>query len=314
MKRKIIMNAILFCFLFLFSSCGNTATGETVVPSVEPTSQASSAPAEPQETSEILEEYQNIGTWDDGYLFAIGYLGYYTEEAATEAANTYAQEHQLGEPDILVCDGMEGYVVVPKYPGTTITVKKYLNYEEKEMDLVAESEKTVILFCNPSDLYSNVEITVKYKDNTIVFSPYLNLQDGSLTLPQEAKNISVSQQDTTDEEIRKEMVGTWHTLDENGYYTMIIDTDMSVVIEHWMSSSEQEEPTLISQSKGKWEVLEDVAVLTYTQNGQTAQGEYIIQIKKTDKIKLLLTWTNGEPLFSFSETGDEIVFTQQTSD
>lgn len=305
MNRKQLIGAVLFCSLFALSACGDPAPGETFFPSMSPTSA----------TQSVMEEYQSVGAWDDGYLFAVGYLGYYTEESAPAAANTYAEENRLGTPDVLLCDGMEGYVVIPKYSGTKITVNKYLDEEKTKKDLVAESDKTVILFCNPSDLDSNVEVTVQHGNDSVVFSPYLNLQDGTLTLPQGAKDITVSHQGITGEAVQEKMTGDWRALAETengtGYYDMAIAADKTVVIERWMTDPESGEPRRISGCTGKWDISEDAAVLTCSADGKTSESEYVVQVEQGDQLMLLLTWVDGERNFSLAEIGDQIVFTQQ---
>lgn len=305
MNRKKLIGAVLFCSLFGLSACGNLTPGEAPLPSASPTSASQS----------MMEEYQNVGAWDDGYLFAVGYLGYYTEESALAAANTYAEENGLETPDVLLCDGMEGYVVIPKYPDTKITVNKYLDEEKKEKDLVAESEKAVILFCNPSDLYSNVEVTVQHGSDAVAFSPYLNLQDGTLALPKEARDITVSHQGITGEAVKEKMTGDWRALAQTengtGYYDMTIAGDKTVVIENWMSDSESGEPKLISRCTGQWDISEDAAVLTCSVDGKTFESEYTVQVEQGDQLMLLLTWVGGERNFSLAEIGDQIVFTQQ---
>lgn len=149
-----------------------------------------------QEASSILKaDYEDLGgSIDDSYLFALGFVGAYADmsekvmiENAAEFADSYLEE----EYSLVFMEGGELYVIIPKYEGTTITVRSVdTKGAENVVGKVADTtNNTLFVMCNPSDLRSNVEITVTYRDMESIFSPSISLKDGTLNLPDYAMKI-----------------------------------------------------------------------------------------------------------------------------
>lgn len=88
--------------------------------------------------------------------------------------------------DLPLCDlsGWEYYLIAPRYEGDTVTVQP-LVMEEESAALRAEGEPIIydapfVLCCNPSDIFSNVSVTLRHGEESITFSPHVSLRDGSV--------------------------------------------------------------------------------------------------------------------------------------
>lgn len=88
--------------------------------------------------------------------------------------------------DLPLCDlnGWEYYLIIPRYEGDTVMVQP-LVMEEESATLRAEGEAIFydapfVLCCNPSDIFPNVSVTLKHGEESVTFSPYISLRDGSI--------------------------------------------------------------------------------------------------------------------------------------
>lgn len=127
--------------------------------------------------------YEGIGTLDDNYEFATSYIDAITSK---EQISNYAKAHNLTEYEVADLSGMECYLIIPKYETTTIKVELFTDFEHTNIETILDSDKPVFVLCNPSDICSNVQITVSYDDMSFAFSPYLSLKDGTAILPEYA--------------------------------------------------------------------------------------------------------------------------------
>ena len=72
----------------------------------------------------------------------------------------------------------ETYLLLPKYPGTIISVYE-LDEEEQPAAEMISTENPVLLQCNRSDVMPSTQVTITYQDRAITFRPHISLQDGS---------------------------------------------------------------------------------------------------------------------------------------
>ncbi|MDO5041698.1 MAG: hypothetical protein Q4D95_06370 [Peptoniphilus sp.] len=134
------------------------------------------------------------------------YLGdAYDEDVAlvgvTNLIGIYRDLNTTGSPDLLLPSnylGMSGggselYWIVPKYRNALIRVYgQYLDEEgEMQIDPVALEYTVgdVLVFCNSSDLYSNVVIEIEQNGEIFRFSPGLSLKDGSNMVEPEGEDL-----------------------------------------------------------------------------------------------------------------------------
>ena len=72
----------------------------------------------------------------------------------------------------------EAYLLLPKYPGTVISVSR-LDEEEQLAGELLSTEHPVLLQCNRSDVMPSTEVTITYQERTVTFRPHISLEDGS---------------------------------------------------------------------------------------------------------------------------------------
>ncbi len=96
--------------------------------------------------------------------------------------------------DSIDCEGDEAYLIVPK-GNQKIIIESYDDQNpNKKSDKVYKTEtdfhnEPFILLCNPSELHSNIKITVNDKYS---FSPSISLKDGEFDRPENTEGIDYS--------------------------------------------------------------------------------------------------------------------------
>lgn len=139
--------------------------------------------------------------WDDGVVAAIACLGYLNSNSLgvefenwSSVYDAYADTYSIfadvpiSEVKTLVLSGDEVYCLIPRYENTRIIVETLeLNLENDNDNLMEvidvvfdDSAKSLVINCNVSDLFSNVQITIITDDKEISFSPSISLKDGSV--------------------------------------------------------------------------------------------------------------------------------------
>lgn len=91
---------------------------------------------------------------------------------------------------VLDFGGTEYYLIVPRYVGDTVTVAQ-LALDEQSGEIVkaggdSQYEGAFILCCNPSDIFPNAAVTLRHGEETVTFSPYISLMDGSAVTDERA--------------------------------------------------------------------------------------------------------------------------------
>jgi len=151
MKRIVTLAAALLCMVSLMS-CGRTETEE---------------------------RYGNI-PFEEGQLYAVAYLGY---EEMTDAA--YYQETYLNgeKPPIHYISDGEYYLIIPRYEGMTVELSwnNILSADGKLFYKETDCRPFVVQ-CNISDIFPDVTVRITYESESVEFSPYISLKDGSVVV------------------------------------------------------------------------------------------------------------------------------------
>ena len=128
---------------------------------------------------------------DEASLGAVSFLGYCRE--MRDFNNIAGLEKK-----VIKTAFNEAYLIVPKYIGTEIIVRKlsYVGpkndkFKVKEGEVLGSSKDVpVMLYCNDSSIVPNTIVYIKYNDETIKFIPNMKLSKGELKLPKELEDFS----------------------------------------------------------------------------------------------------------------------------
>ena len=151
MKRGIALILALLCAVALVA-CGNESGGKM---------------------------YEKI-PFEEGQLYAVAYLGY---EEMTDGAY-FVDTYLKGEkPPVHYVSGGEYYLIIPRYEGmklelsrnSILSIGETLFYEETDF-------RPFIVQCNISDIFPDVNIRITYNSESVDFSPYISLKDGSVVV------------------------------------------------------------------------------------------------------------------------------------
>lgn len=114
----------------------------------------------------------------DGQYYAVAYLGYQKIEDLDFYVEQYLDSNEL--PAHYLSAG-DYYLVIPRYPGMAMSL--YQN-DMETMDSVLVYEdpdcRPFILQCNVSDIFADATIRLTYGEETVEFSPFISLMDGSV--------------------------------------------------------------------------------------------------------------------------------------
>lgn len=168
MKQRTILSTLLFCALLL-AGCGTAAQ----TPDATPTP-AQEAAATPTPTPDPLSTLP----YTDGQLYAAAYLGYQAPTDLDFFQQTYFGGREL--PVHHISDG-DFYLIIPRDPNATVrlykndmvTDSKTLFYEQTNGD-------AFVIGCNVSDIFPDVTVSITSGGETVDFSPYISLKDGSV--------------------------------------------------------------------------------------------------------------------------------------
>lgn len=163
-----------------------TSTATTVTTSLQPTSAATSSEGKSEEVY-IDTASENLG--------ALVFMGASLTEKEIEQRKQQildeyltdvneSKENKNEEFTINDCGGEELFCIVSHYVDSSITVERAELSDDGELEAketLVTSDKPIIIQCNESDLYSNVIITIKHKEDSVTFSPFISLMDGSVT-------------------------------------------------------------------------------------------------------------------------------------
>lgn len=171
------MKKILPVILCLALLAGCAATGTPSEPATP------DAPETPVVTDTETAAYQSLGLSQEDALGAVAFLGGFGEDS--DAALQKEAFSGIGAVQSFDLSGEETYLIVPRYEGETITITE-MKMDETTAEITATenvntvTDTAVTVRCNPSDLYSNVQITLDYNGDMVTFSPFISLMDGSV--------------------------------------------------------------------------------------------------------------------------------------
>lgn len=165
--KKLIYVALSCCFILALAACT-------------------------EEETVIADRDLGALAWEEDALCAVAYLGYEYGEFHVEAPETYLSDGD----NFPVCEagGMEVYLIIPRNEAVEGKVYgQHIGEEDvKQGELLYEIEdgEAFVLYCNESDIFSNVLIEMTLGEETISFSPFISLKDGSLILEDGVQNIT----------------------------------------------------------------------------------------------------------------------------
>ena len=165
MKQKRYLFAVLAVLCLALTACTQAAPSEE-------------EPALP---------YENI-TFQEGQLYAAAYLGWEEMQGLSDYQTAYLKGESV--PVHYISPG-EFYLIVPRYPD--MAVKLYRNdINSTEPTILFEAEDSVpfVVQCNISDIFSDLTVELSYGGETVSFSPYISLKDGSVEVGERGLELS----------------------------------------------------------------------------------------------------------------------------
>ena len=178
MKQRTILSTLVLCALLL-AGCGTAAQTPDATPTPAP-----EAAATPTPTSDPLSTLP----YTDGQLYAAAYLGYQAPTDLDFFQQTYFGGREL--PVHHISDG-DFYLIIPRDPNATVrlykndmvTDSKTLFYEQTNGD-------AFVIGCNVSDIFPDVTVEITSGGETVDFSPFISLKDGSVQVGARGLNIT----------------------------------------------------------------------------------------------------------------------------
>lgn len=151
MKRAFFYFPLLLC-LFLLGGCGG----------VEEVSKRDNIP------------------FQEGQLYAAAYLGYQQIDDLDYYLERYLDD---GELPVHYLSGGDFYLVIPRYDGMALALSRS-DIETLQSTLIYEDPdcRPFLLQCNASDIFADAVIRLTYQDESVEFSPFLSLKDGSVEI------------------------------------------------------------------------------------------------------------------------------------
>lgn len=135
--------------------------------------------------------------WGEDDLFAIVYVGYRTITDWDADCAQYQEDFELGNIFYQYeMGGDECFLIIPRYQESELALypRSINDVGEAVQDNPLYSQRNgnpFLLFCNPSDIFSNVAITISSVSETATFSPQLSLRDGYLSPVERGQDITL---------------------------------------------------------------------------------------------------------------------------
>ena len=83
------------------------------------------------------------------------------------------------------------YLVIPRYSGMELSLyKNDLETSERTLFYHDPDCEPFIIQCNVSDIFSDATIQLTYQGDTVEFSPFISLKDGSLEIGEHGLNLT----------------------------------------------------------------------------------------------------------------------------
>ena len=158
MKKTPFVCAVFLVSALLFTGCAPSADGSE------------------ESTASKLDSIP----FEDGQLYAVAYLGYQEIFGLDFYAERYLDSGQL--PIHYLSSG-DYYLIIPRYAGMSLSLFQN-DIETWEMVLRFENPDCgpFILQCNASDIFADAVIRLTYEGESVEFSPFVSLKDGTLDI------------------------------------------------------------------------------------------------------------------------------------
>ena len=174
-----------------------TEPGEPTVPATEPEKPASDPEADVQEPEEPqpagsgggeddfrpepspAPEIPEVIPFSGDQLYAVAYLGY----LEPTDLSYFTEQYLDGAPPAFYFSTGEYYLVIPRYDGMALSLWRN-SMETMDSVLVYEdpAARPFVVQCNVSDIFPDVTVRLTREGETVEFSPYVSLKDGSIVV------------------------------------------------------------------------------------------------------------------------------------
>lgn len=169
--------------LVIIDVYGDKVAEPTQVPSMEPSVTPTNTPI----PIEVQSKRDNI-PFEDNQLYAVAYLGYITIEDMDYYLENYLDEEEI--PNYYF-SGDEYYLIIPRHEDMEVRLyRNDLATMGKTLEQECESGKPFIVQCNVSDIFPDVTVELTHNGETVEFSPYISLKDGSVQVGEYGVNIT----------------------------------------------------------------------------------------------------------------------------
>ena len=176
-------------------------------PTVKPTQVPIPSPMNTPTPTEVHSKRNNI-PFENNQLYAVAYLGYITIEAMDYYVENYLDEEEIPQ---YYFSGDEYYLIIPRYEDMEVRLyRNDLATMGKTLEQECEAGKPFIIQCNVSDIFPDVTVELTYQGETVEFSPYISLKDGSVQVGDRGFNI-------TKQNVSEEMEPQVPTQSEDGW-------------------------------------------------------------------------------------------------
>lgn len=180
MKQRTILSTLLLCALLLVG-CGTAAQTPDATPT--PAQEAAATPT-PTPTPDPLSTLP----YTDGQLYAAAYLGYQAPTDLDFFQQTYFGGREL--PVHHISDG-DFYLIIPRDPNATVRLyKNDMATDSKTLFYEQANGDAFVIGCNVSDIFPDVTVSITSGGETVDFSPYISLKDGSVQVGARGLNIT----------------------------------------------------------------------------------------------------------------------------
>lgn len=128
--------------------------------------------------------------FEDGQYYAAAYLGYQQIDDLDYYTEQYLDSDQL--PVHYLSSG-DYYLVIPRYSGMELTLCRR-DIETSESFVIYEDPdcRPFIIQCNASDIFADAVIRLSYEGETVEFSPFISLKDGSVDIGDQGLDLTKS--------------------------------------------------------------------------------------------------------------------------
>ncbi len=151
MKKSLLLSLSLLVSLAVFSGCDRQDT-----------------PNEPKVP------------FEEGQLYAVAYLGYQEPENLDYYVEQYLEDDRL--PTHYLSAG-DYYLVIPRHSGMELSLyRSELDGPEPTLLYHDPDCQPFLLQCNASDIFADAAIRLTYQGETVEFSPFISLKDGSVDI------------------------------------------------------------------------------------------------------------------------------------